>query len=324
MARPPVEETPPTHPEPVINETEGSKPITPPEDALDIPEADPLKTMYVSDAEMLAELGRDKADEPEIIEIAPIEEAPPAEDKQEEPEPEPVVTPEPPKFSVPDIPAPSFQDFGPPPSPFSPSGGVEDTPVPPPPPIDDRKPVSSVFNEAETMIQPKFASPFDSPPPPAAEKPPEPVAEWKPPGGPDLGKSPFDPQPSAPVAAWTPPPAPEANWENKEVGANTPLQPPPAGGGVDGQSKGLAIGSLVAGILSCLCCFSPITGPVAIVTGFLARKKADEDPTQYGGKGLATVGMITGVLGFLAGVILIILQIAGALDGIINSIVREF
>ena len=340
----PVDDTPPeVVPEPVIHETVGSEPIAAPEDVLDLPEADPLKTMYVSDAEMLATLGRDKpAVEPQIVEIPPIEEPPAAEKVVEEPpakEPEVdvVPAPEPPSFSVPDVPPPSFQDFGPPPSPFAPVGAADEKPVPPPPIFDDPKPAPSPFNEAETMIQSGFSSPFDASPPepvtppkfdspfepPPAKKVAEPVAEWTPPPALDMGKSPFDPQPAAPVAAWTPPPAPEPSWQNKEVVTNTPVQPSPAAGG-GGQSKGMAIGSLVAGILSCLCCFSPITGPVAIVTGFLARKKANESPSEYGGKGLALVGMITGVLGFLSGMILSVLWLTGALDSIMTSIAREF
>lgn len=338
-------------PEPVIHETVGSKPIAAPEDVLDLPEADPLKTMYVSDAEMLAALGRDKpAPEPEIVEIQPIEE-PPAEEAiveeppAKEPEAEVLPTPEPPSFKVPDVPAPSFQDFGPPPSPFGSSGGADEKPVPAPPIFDAPKPPPpALFNEADTMIQSKFSSPFDAAPPPPPEpitpkfeppppeplipkfEPPpekasEPVAAWTPPPALDLGKSPFDPQPAAPVAAWTPPPAPEPSRPNKDVAANTPVHPPPAVGD-GGQSKGMAIGALVAGILSCLCC--PITPPVAIVMGFLARKKADENPSQYGGKGLALVGMITGVLAIIGQLIVGILWLTGALDSIITSIVREF
>ncbi|MEQ1644352.1 MAG: hypothetical protein ABL959_12975, partial [Pyrinomonadaceae bacterium] len=40
--------------EPVIHQTIGSMPIAPPEDVLDLPSNDPLKTMYVSETEMQA------------------------------------------------------------------------------------------------------------------------------------------------------------------------------------------------------------------------------------------------------------------------------
>ncbi len=87
--------------------------------------------------------------------------------------------------------------------------------------------------------------------------------------------------------------APEASWQNEPVGQNTPFQPPVAGT----ASQGLAIGSLVSGILSLLCCFSIITGPAAVIMGFIARKKANEDPAQFAGAGLAPGGMICGVVG---------------------------
>ena len=109
--------------------------IAPPDDILDLPEADPLKTMYVSEAELKEVMGGSE----------PAEEEPAA--------------PEPPSFSVPEVPAPSFGDVAPPPSPFS-------TPEVAPDPS---------FNESETMIQPPA---FDVPPP-------APAAEWTPPPAPD-------------------------------------------------------------------------------------------------------------------------------------------
>src|SRR5687767_1452069 len=62
---------PDAQPGPEVVET-GAQAITPPDEVLDVPEADPLKTMYVSDAEMMATLGKGKP-EPEIIDVPPIE-----------------------------------------------------------------------------------------------------------------------------------------------------------------------------------------------------------------------------------------------------------
>ncbi len=251
---------------PEIHATVGSIPIAEPEDVLDLPVNDPLKTMHVSDAEMRTALQKQ---EPagDIIEIPLIEKAP---------------EPEPPGFLAADKPVP-------PPSPFSsaesisddaePAPSFYDEPLPPPPAYDERAPA---FDEAATMIQPSFDSPFDQ-------------------------------SPAAPVAEWSPPTSPDANWQYQDVGANTPFQPQAEG--TQGESKGLAIGALVTGILSCLCCFSVITGPVAIVLGFLARKKIDEDPAQFGGRGLAIGGMVTGAIGFLIGIAVIILQLFFGLLG---------
>lgn len=218
-------------------------PIAVPEDVLDLPGGDPLKTVYVSDEEMKAAM-QDTAPEPEIGDLPRGTEAA----------------------------APSFGDMSPPPSPFSTSepeppapSFIEPEPEPAPPPMAD---------EPATMIQP---------PPP------------------------FEPPPPAPVEQWTPPPAPDASWQNQEIGSNTPFNPPPAG--VAGQSQGLAIAAMICGILSCLCCLSIFTGPAGAIMGFIAKKKAGEDPANYGGRTFALVGMITGVVGFLIGIALIIMQI---------------
>ncbi len=138
------------------------EPIAEPEEILDLPEmADPLQTMYVSEAEMQ-----------EAIAAIPVE------PKVEEP-----IQPEPPAFSVPDIPAPSFGDIAPPPSPFSVSDNAKSDP----------EPEAPSFDEAATMMQPPISSPFDEPKP---EPPPEPVADW----------APTPVSTPAPEAEWTPPP----------------------------------------------------------------------------------------------------------------------
>jgi hypothetical protein len=119
------------------------------------------------------------------------------------------------------------------------------------------------------------------------------------------------------VQEWTPPPQPDLSWQNQEIGANTPFQMPPAG--TAGQNKTLAIVSLVCGILSLICCSWFIPGIAAIVMGFIARSKANSDPANYGGAGLALGGIITGALSLVLGVIVIILYFAGALAGVIGS-----
>lgn len=69
-----------------------------------------------------------------------------------------------------------------------------------------------------------------------------------------------------------------------------------------GQNKVLPIVSLAAGILSLCCWISPITGLVAVVTGFLGMRNAGNDPAKYGGRGLAIAGMILGAVFFLIGI----------------------
>lgn len=95
---------------------------------------------------------------------------------------------------------------------------------------------------------------------------------------------------------WTPPASPEQGWGSQGGGSGSPVQPPPAAGGLN---QTLPIVSLVFGILSVCCYIGPITGIVALVTGFMGMKNANNNPSQYGGKGLAIAGMITGGIFFL-------------------------
>ena len=119
-------------------------------------------------------------------------------------------------------------------------------------------------------------------------------------------------------SGWNPPPSPEASWQEQGLGANTPFQPPAV---KSGQSQGLAIASMVCGgagllmlvgliipIVNLVCgIVSPGLGLAAIITGFLARSRASQNPEQYGGAGLALGGIITGALSILAVVGLIAL-----------------
>lgn len=278
--------------------------IVEPEDVLDLPEADPLKTMYVSEDEMRKALGA-------VGEPA---------------EPEPgmeIPSPEPPQFIQTEMPStpdptpmlPEFEKTRPPiPSPFGEQS--QDARITAPKTAPDEEP--------ETVMQ-NFppASPFSTPP---AEPTPEPEPQFTPPPAePGFAEpEPFQPAVASPFqeqnspvqqdnspAAWTPPPAPDANWQNQEIGSNTPFQPPPAGGSVN---QTLAIVSLVLGILSICCYISPVTGLGALITGWMGLKNIKNDPANYGGRGLALGGMIVGGIFFLIGVaywVFIILVYAG-------------
>jgi hypothetical protein len=76
-------------------------------------------------------------------------------------------------------------------------------------------------------------------------------------------------------------------------------------------SSGLAIGSMVVGILalpgSC-CCYSSVPlGIAAIIMGVIAMNKAKADPMSYGGRGMALAGIICGAIGFLLAILWLIL-----------------
>jgi hypothetical protein len=93
--------------------------------------------------------------------------------------------------------------------------------------------------------------------------------------------------------------------------------PPPMPAGKRAQSaapaSGLAITSMVLGILSLvLCVIGPLFGIPAVICGHIARDRIKKAPLQNGGDGFATAGMITGyislamllVLPILAGLLL--------------------
>jgi type IV pilus assembly protein PilA len=68
----------------------------------------------------------------------------------------------------------------------------------------------------------------------------------------------------------------------------------------EGEKKGLAVTSLVFGILSIptMSCLG-VGALVAIVCGIIALVKAKNEPNLYGGKGMAIAGIVTGGLSFL-------------------------
>jgi len=114
--------------------------------------------------------------------------------------------------------------------------------------------------------------------------------------------NPFDnpaPEVNAPLAEsnWTPTPAAQdQSWQNEPM--QNPQYQPGSGIPAGGQNQTLAIVSLVLGIASILFC-AGLTGPPALITGIMAKKKATNNPAEYGGAGLALGGIITGILGTL-------------------------
>jgi hypothetical protein len=56
-----------------------------------------------------------------------------------------------------------------------------------------------------------------------------------------------------------------------------------------------------------------IPGIVAVVLGFIAKGKADSNPNEYGGRGLALAGIITGGISVVLGILVVILYFLGFL-----------
>jgi hypothetical protein len=128
------------------------------------------------------------------------------------------------------------------------------------------------------------------PPPPGGE-PTVPLGGTPPPPP----GSPLPPPPGAPVppppGGFAPPPAQPYN---------------PVIGGAAQQQNGLAIASLVCGILTMVlgfCCgfVGLIPGIAALVTGYLGLRKADE--MGGSGKGMAIAGMVLGGIGLVISLI---------------------
>lgn len=79
-------------------------------------------------------------------------------------------------------------------------------------------------------------------------------------------------------------------------------QPPASGGGA---TSGLAIASLVCGILSLAlfpCCGIGLLCAIpALITGAMAKRQAGQSQGRIGGRGMAIAGLILGILGLLIG-----------------------
>lgn len=274
---------------PLVPEPEGSG------DLLEMPGIDPLRTMYVSEEEIRQEMESNKPDEDPGLDVPASEPEPPA--------------PEPPVFSEPSLSPPAFGD-APPPSPFGSAEPSDPSPWQEP---ESEAPATNSATEDETLLGAPvpIPSPFNDSAPQSYEPPPlepesyspttPPAPEYK---DPEPAANPFDQGfggGSSPQAMdWAPPPSPEPSWQNEPVGQNTPFQPPAAGTGSVNQV--LPIVSLVFGIVSVCCYISPLTGLVALITGFMGMKNVNKDPANYGGKGLAIAGMITGGVFFVLGV----------------------
>ena len=83
-------------------------------------------------------------------------------------------------------------------------------------------------------------------------------------------------------------------------------------------TSGLAIASLVCGILAVVSCyFGGLTGIPAVICGHLALSKIPQSPVPISGRGMAIAGLVMGYLGILfslAVVVIIFIAIVGNMN----------
>ena len=106
-----------------------------------------------------------------------------------------------------------------------------------------------------------------------------------------------DERPPLAPGAWQPPPP--------------PYQPPKQ------PSQGLALGSMITGIVGLVLgsCFGPIPGIIAVVLGLTALSQIKKSPEEVGGKAFATAGIIMGGINIAFFIVLIIWFLLAAAFG---------
>jgi hypothetical protein len=88
------------------------------------------------------------------------------------------------------------------------------------------------------------------------------------------------------------------------------------------RTDGLAIASLVIGILALVCsvaCLGVILGPTAAIMGFISRQRINSSGGALGGGVLAVIGLVLGVIGFVASVGWFFLFISGIFNSSTTS-----
>ena len=91
--------------------------------------------------------------------------------------------------------------------------------------------------------------------------------------------------------------------------------PPPPPQPRKPQTQGLAVASMITGILGLvLGCLGPLPGIAAVVLGWMALSQIKQAPETTGGKPLAIVGIVTGALTIVFyGLLVILFVLGGAL-----------
>jgi Domain of unknown function (DUF4190) len=83
------------------------------------------------------------------------------------------------------------------------------------------------------------------------------------------------------------------------------------------RSDGLAIAALIVGILSLVCsfiCLGVFLGPAAAIMGFISRQRIATSGGALGGGTLAVIGLVLGIVGFVASVGWLFFVISGVIS----------
>ena len=106
---------------------------------------------------------------------------------------------------------------------------------------------------------------------------------------------------------------PPSVWGNQQTIQHQQMNSPIR---INSQNQTLATISLVLGILGVvtICCYGGLPlGTAAVITGVIAMNQVKKDPQEFGGRGLAIGGIITGAISLLIGVGFILIAIIGNL-----------
>jgi hypothetical protein len=145
---------------------------------------------------------------------------------------------------------------------------------------------------------------FDDPPPTVVMPPPRPT-EY------------------VPQARNAPTPPVPYGWANEASPAWVPPPPPvPFRGITRPAQQGLAVASLILGIISITfgwICGGPIFGLLAVVLGIGALMQIKKNPQQHTGKPMAVAGLITGGISLLVSLAFIALWIVMMIVGVLSN-----
>jgi len=86
-------------------------------------------------------------------------------------------------------------------------------------------------------------------------------------------------------------------WQSPRPSPPAWQPPPPPARPVKAQSQGLALASMITGLLGLvLGCLGPLPGFAAVVLGWMALSQIKRTPETTGGKPMAIIGVVTGAL----------------------------